>query len=321
MTLPFSKHINWLGTIAILFLVLSCKKDEPVIEAGEARTIMDHSYGDHPKQKMDIYLPADRSTDKTKVLVILHGGGFLAGDKSDFGQPIITYALSQGWAVVNASYRLVNDANLLEIPPKRVNSEIKVKNQVSDIARVVDYILINSREWAVNGHKIGLAGHSAGGSLALLYAYDSRNDGKVKAVSNWAGALDLAFNEADLASLGIFVPLMLEIGHRFTGFEFTAANISHYEEISPMYVANTQRRIHTLNIFPENNILRLFELGDFTIDLPKQDRSTYDAFTVRLNQLGVTNKFIQIDGADHGFGGGAWTGVITETLSYFDEVM
>jgi len=48
----------------------------------EAISLMDVAYGDHPQQKYDIYLPADRTSSKTKVLLLVHGGGWIEGDKS-----------------------------------------------------------------------------------------------------------------------------------------------------------------------------------------------------------------------------------------------
>ena len=39
-----------------------------------AKTILNVAYGPDPLQVMDIYLPASRRADSTKVLVMIHGG-------------------------------------------------------------------------------------------------------------------------------------------------------------------------------------------------------------------------------------------------------
>ena len=108
--------------------------------------------------------------------------------------------------------------------------------------------------------------------------------------ANLAGALDQTFT--DIPSFNLLPSYILEMGYRYTGFEVSVANEQHYKAISPLYVANSNQKIPTLTIFPENNVVG---------DLPKQGRATFDAFTTKLNQLSVPNKFVQIAGADHNF--------------------
>jgi acetyl esterase/lipase len=66
-------------------LCSSCKKDDSN-EEDMSVTMMNVSYGTNAQQKMDVYLPAGRSTTATKVIIMVHGGGWNAGDKSDFNQ-------------------------------------------------------------------------------------------------------------------------------------------------------------------------------------------------------------------------------------------
>lgn len=312
-----------IGLLSFLVFPWGCNKDPDVIKEETPRTILDVPYmssGSDEKQKMDVYLPGNRSTEDTRVLILIHGGGFVSGDRKDLARPIIDHILDKGWALVNVSYRLVNATGLDEVPPRRVESDINVRDQVDDVSAIVDFVLRNSREWAINGHRIGIAGHSAGGSLALLYAYDERNTNrndntrKVKAVGNWAGTLDLAFDEADLAAVNPSERLFIaEYAYRLSGYELSQANNEHFRAISPYYAANIDKRVPTISIFPEYNDV---------FGLPRQDRQTYDAFTARLNELEVPNYFIQIDGADHGFGGvNNWLRILDETIGYFNESM
>ena len=46
------------------------------------------AYGTDPRQKMDVYLPADRNRDSTRLIVVIHGGGWNNGDKSQLTQYI-----------------------------------------------------------------------------------------------------------------------------------------------------------------------------------------------------------------------------------------
>ncbi len=72
-------------------------------------TFLNVAYGDDPKQVMDIYLPAGRSAFTTKVMLLIHGGGWSGGDKHSF----VTYIDSlknylTDYAFVNINYRLAN---------------------------------------------------------------------------------------------------------------------------------------------------------------------------------------------------------------------
>ncbi|WP_119080416.1 alpha/beta hydrolase [Chitinophaga alhagiae] len=76
------------------------KKDsnDPVI-------LKDMAYGPDARQKMDVYLPSARSAN-TPVVVFLHGGGFVAGDKADLHAQMQSFS-AKGYAVLNVNYRLV----------------------------------------------------------------------------------------------------------------------------------------------------------------------------------------------------------------------
>lgn len=272
----------------------------------ESKTMLDVAYGNDPKQKMDVYLPTNRS-NQTPIVIFAHGGSFISGDKGMF-TAMVKELVRADFAVLNINYRLVDGSGLNQNPVKRVKSEIKVLDQVDDIGAVVDYAIAHAEDWQVSKSKVALAGHSAGATLALLYAYGAENTQKVKAVANLAGSLDQTF--IDIPLYFIFLPdYVLEAGYRYTGYTASSVNHVYYQAISPMYVANDQRKIPTLNIFPEFN-----EVGD----LPKQNRKTFDAFTAKLNTLNVPNKFVEVAGANHEFSKiGNLDVVLKETIAYF----
>ena len=70
----------------ILFLIVvsvwGCK-DEEQTTLLPAETRMNVSYGADAGQKIDIYLPAGRTTN-TKVIVLVHGGGWSGGSRANF---------------------------------------------------------------------------------------------------------------------------------------------------------------------------------------------------------------------------------------------
>ena len=301
-----------LFSAAMLLVIVGCKKNDPPayqMEA-EAKTMLNVAYGNDSKQKMDVYLPPNR-TSNTGIIILVHGGSFIGGDKNELATQARYLAIS-GYAVINVNYRLVDGTGLLtQQNPSRIESTVKIKDQVTDISSIVDYAIANAKDWVVNSDRIVLIGHSAGASLALLYSYDLRNDNKVKAVSNLAGALDLVFT--NIPNWQFFSPALFEAGYRYTGFELAVANEQQYKDISALNVANADRKIPTLNVLPSNNDIQ---------GLPKQDITTYNAFTAKLNELKVPNQFFYVSGADHNFSqDGKWQEVLVASLDFFNTAL
>jgi len=100
-------------------LFISCKKSDGGGTGGggtnpaTAQTLTDVSYGTDAAQKMDIYLPANRTTASTKVIVLVHGGAWSSGNKTDLSTlqvgMVITDTLKTrfpDFAIFNINYRL-----------------------------------------------------------------------------------------------------------------------------------------------------------------------------------------------------------------------
>lgn len=294
-----------------LVLFTKCEKSDPPSfqVAAEAKTYLDLAYGNDPLQKMDVYLPPNR-TSNTGVIVLVHGGSFVAGDKAEF-TPISKYLAASGFAVLNINYRLVDGTGLYGPRPMRVESNIKIKDQVTDVGAAVDYALAHANQWVASPSRLAVVGHSAGGTLGLLYGYSTKNTNKAKAIANIAGALDITFT--NFPNWELLPPYILEAGHRYTGFEVSVENEEHFKAISPLYVANDKKAIPTLNVFPQNNDVA---------GLPKQDFNTYRSFTDQLNSLKVPNELMFVAGADHEFTQeGKWALVLDKTCSYLNKNM
>lgn len=68
----------------------------------------DQAYGAHPRQQMDVYFPQTPG-DKRPVLLFLHGGGFIRGDKSERAH-VGWWGARQGFVTVLANYRLAPES-------------------------------------------------------------------------------------------------------------------------------------------------------------------------------------------------------------------
>lgn len=291
---------------AVLTIGLTaCKKDknDPTRQAVHQNL----SYGTAAQQKLDVYLPADRGTE-TSVIVFLHGGGFVAGDKAEFSTEVQKLS-NKGFVVININYRLVDIDGILSTPMVHKPSAIKISDQLSDIHAAVAFALSKSDEWGIGTQKWAIAGHSAGATLAMLYAYGDQSQGQFKAVANLAGATTFAFN--DESEVQMFDPRIIEVLYRAVGAEAKNANKLAYMAVSPYWLAFQGRAIATINIRPESNDV---------FEIPDGSRDEYQRFTDVLQSKSVPNKWVEIAGADHGFSKpGNWDLVLNETVAFFNS--
>lgn len=143
--------------------MINCKEDNPIVHPTDQDVILENvSYGTHERNKMDIQLPSGRNSSKTKILVLIHGGGWIGGDKSDFGVLLNTANLENlkkefpDIAVFTLNYRLAT-TNANQYPAAE-----------QDIKKAMEFIFGNADSYQVNANAIYLA-ESAGAHLAALY--------------------------------------------------------------------------------------------------------------------------------------------------------
>ncbi|WP_423149747.1 prolyl oligopeptidase family serine peptidase [Rubrolithibacter danxiaensis] len=170
---------TFLGFLMIILVTASCKEttlteEQPLQE----KEFLNVAYGENMLQTFDLYLPANHTLE-TKVVVLIHGGFWFQGDKSDYTQ-YAKFFQSQGFAVANINYRLTNT------PENNIHPA-----QVNDIKKALNFISGKAAEWNISSDKFALVGASSGGHLGLLYTYVYNQDNKVKTVVSIAGPTNL----------------------------------------------------------------------------------------------------------------------------------
>ena len=212
-----------LFTITTL-LFFSCKKNIVAVEpTAVAATQQNVAYNTDPLQKMDVYLPAGRSAT-TKVLIMIHGGGWSTGDKSELTVYVDTMKKRlPDYAIININYRLA------------VNATSTFPTQENDVKAALNFIYSKRNEFKISD-KYVLLGVSAGAHLALLQAYKYTNPVKIKAVVDFFGPTDMAALYNDPAS--VFAPPS-SIAQLFNGATPTS-NPMIYSQSSPITFANAQ---------------------------------------------------------------------------------
>jgi acetyl esterase/lipase len=102
---------------------------------------------------VDIYRPHDNGLDA--AVILLHGGGWMFGDRQDMAEYAKELAAS-GFVAICAEYRLLGEAAW--------------PAQIKDVRDVVAWVLLKAASLGVSSKKIALLGMSAGGQLAFLAA-------------------------------------------------------------------------------------------------------------------------------------------------------
>ncbi len=130
-----------------------------------APTFADVPYGKHQRNKLDFWQA--KSETPTPVIMILHGGGWIAGSKGNVSRsprfPNLRVILGEGISVVAINYRLIGKHTEGVMPP--------VKGPLHDAARALQFVRSMAREWNINKERIGAYGNSAGGCSSLWLAY------------------------------------------------------------------------------------------------------------------------------------------------------
>lgn len=194
------KALNYLFIFLLMVSHLSCSNSDSSDTPSTSQNPLEYyeelntSYGTDIDQKFDLYLPANRTND-TKVLILIHGGGWTSGDKTDmnFLKDIIRQDLPN-IAIVNINYRLADDNNA------------PYPMQINDITSVINY-LKNIDDDYIFSDDYGFIGISAGAHLSLLwsYSFDTNNNSKmvcsIVGPTNFTDSAYLNTNNSELQSI------------------------------------------------------------------------------------------------------------------------
>jgi len=270
--------------LGLLILAVACKKeDSNSNNSATERTYTNVSYGSDTSQKMDIYLPAGRDTVNTKLLVLIHGGAWIEGDKTDFSYSDIKKLLP-GYAFASINYRLSD------------NGQNKFPAQEEDVQAAISFLLSKQAEYNYS-NKIVLLGASAGAQLALLQGYKYAKMIVPKAIISFFGPTDLTwlYNHPGNAA---FPPLLAGI----IGYT-PAQNASIYTSSSP------------INFVTVQSAPTLLLQGDADILVPVDQANMLNA---KLQTAGVVHQLVIYPGEGHGFSATAMSNAYTKIISFLN---
>ena len=137
----------------------------------------------YKKGKMDIISPKNQIED-LPVIIWVHGGGFVGGDKSDIEEYAVQIA-HEGYVVVNINYALAPEA--------------KYPTPVLQLGEVYQFLLNNQKEYQIDMTNLFLAGDSAGAHIVGQFSMIQTENSYAELVG-----IDPVMNPEDINAVLLF---------------------------------------------------------------------------------------------------------------------
>lgn len=261
-------------------------------------------------QKLDIYLP-NEGEGPFPVIVAIHGGGFMQGDKTGPDIAPMLEGVNRGYAVVAVNYRL--------------SSESLFPSAISDVKAAIRYVKANAEEYNLNPEKIAAWGGSAGGHLAALAGTsgdddalngknteNSHHSSEVQAVVNWYGQINFLKMDEQFEESGITPKLGERNTDESPESKYMGRNIT--EKVEDVKKTNPETYI------TENDPAFLIQHGTADPNVPTQQSIDFvEKLTAVLGEEKV--ELTLFDGAVHGGEPFNSEENLKEVFSFLDEAL
>lgn len=276
---------------SVLLFFAACTEPVAPIDPGPNSNLtdtsmLDVSYGTHARHRYDIYLPAGRDTS-TPIVLMIHGGAWKAGQKEDFNQYV--QLIQSKWptaAIVNMNYRLASNAD-----------GIHHEEMMEDISAVIGDVLAKRQAYQVS-ENMAIMGASAGGQLAMIYAYAYNDYNNINCVGNIFGPSlirDWQWYNTNNIWLGA------NVGDILTEYVGQSWDSTAYSNVSPYWQVNASSQ-PTIAFH-----------GNLDPIVPVYQSQWMRA---KLNSLAVPNEYHEYI-AFHGFDTNQSNDVVTKLVAFF----
>jgi acetyl esterase len=150
----------------------------------------DIPYGLHDRQKLDIYQPDQKGPTPLPMLIFVHGGGFVRGDKSENR---------------NLGYYFARHGIVTLIPSYRLAPEHTWPSGANDVAEVIKLARQQGGQLNADMDHIFLMGHSAGAAHVASYLFCK--DLRMKGQDGVVGGILLSCPVLDPENISKFEPI------------------------------------------------------------------------------------------------------------------
>lgn len=270
------------------------------------RRYLDIPYGEiSASQKIDIYLP-DNGDGPFPVIISIHGGAFLKGDKRDNQLLPMLEGIKRNYAVVSINYRLSGEACF--------------PANIDDVKAAVRFLRSHAEEYKLDTACMAAWGGSAGGNLSALLGLSAdraliaddafKVSCAVHAVVDWFGPTDFLQMDAQLIAAGFNTATHNE-------------NDSPESKLIGSRIVNAPNRVQAAN--PINYITVeappfLIQHGTHDKIVPLgQSQLLYDALTSINGNSAVI--FEKINGAGHGDPAFETTENVDRVFRFLDSIL
>ncbi|MEK7414354.1 MAG: alpha/beta hydrolase [Planctomycetota bacterium] len=248
--------------------------------------------------KMDIAFPADRSKPVPAV-VCIHGGGWIEGNKKQFGAVAKAMAKS-GFVAITIDYRLA--------------PRFPMPAQVEDAKCSVRYLRTHATELGIDPAHIGAVGGSAGGHLALMLGLsgsvpklegsggNAEADSRVQAVVNLSGPSNMSADAWDPRGIKSVYKASTDVTRAI--LFGPNANADILVSFSPITYVDAH----------DPPVLTVHGSTDTVVPLAQSQR-----LHAKLLEVGVTEHLTVLDGVGHNIASGAVKGVCGEAIRFLQQ--
>ncbi|MGH1516082.1 alpha/beta hydrolase [Chryseobacterium sp. JK1] len=257
-------HFFIMGCVG--FLLQSCNTKFRVwVGPGGQQKIYNLQYGEHKRQKMDVFLPKDYPQNSPVVLIV-HGGAWTMGRKEHMIQ-VQKMLFENKIPSINMNYRLVSQ-----------KKKITYEQQLEDISSAIDTFNSLAEKAELQPNNYIILGESAGGHLALLYGY--KNPYQIRKIISLSGPTDFYSPEYLHSFYSKYTSPTFQ---KVVGSKFDRKNISEaFKKASP--IANI------------TNVPTLLFQGNNDILVNQHQGLAMDSALTRMN---VPHKFIFMKRTGH----------------------
>ena len=184
-------------------------------------------WGDgHRRHRLDIYRSALTPPSGAPVMVYIHGGAWVIGEKREQGKPMLYELVARGWVCVAINYRLSPKATW--------------PDQIVDAKRAVAWVKDHIAQYGGDPAFVAVSGGSAGGHLCALLALTAGDpafqpgfeaaDAAVDACVPFYGVMDMTGSEEGAGRYG---PGLLELLEKSVMKTTLAEHPEIFEAASP----------------------------------------------------------------------------------------
>jgi len=188
--IPYMFNSNTMKSVQYVIAVFAAYSTSVVLLADDsAKIVFDVPYGNESVQLLDVYQPLQNA--RRTAVVVMHGGGFIKGDKREERQVIAAkFFVSYGFPTVSVNYHLSDTKD---------EAWENLRVPLGDVATAIRTLLAGKIDGVSEVDRVVLVGFSAGGTLAAFlslpacfetFGLPESKELKIAAAINFYGTTD-----------------------------------------------------------------------------------------------------------------------------------